>query len=1713
VFSDGVKGFIKPKWFIVSFLVVAIGIIELLLINRYPQNELLQNFWILRIADWISLAIIVPILIIIAIWISFRGVLREIRQLCWETFPPVLIIWIQEFWSFWHRLAQLIAYQCGGRFIYVLLFIIAVGLFTLGQGILVPLTTTVTTNVSATYDFTNNTVQLPLTQSQNGSTIATLVSSTVNTTYNFNNTTAQFLVTQSQNGSTIATLVSSDANTTSNVTNITAQFLVTQSQSGNAIASLVTSVLSFDGLLKILLFYSLLLIVYWIWKYRSVLVIEDFDDFISALNEYQGKGIAQLLLVELDRINQLYSDVYEQRPIATSVGEARQISAVLKVDDPGTGLSQAVAASSTVSIGSITFPLGLFVSLFNTLGRGPRIRGSIRKGEGDSLLLLASSSGFHYDFGWKVSSIITAENRRLLFPEEGDKECPAKAEDDTPKSGKDTIEKIPKILLIQTDLKTYKTPEPDKTKTPEPDKTGKDSGLSLEKMVHELACMIMTDIPAPGSIKWEATMLFNRGLMKYRECLRTPKDQTSNFKQAEEYFQKALVYDNKFTTAWYNLGVVYSELGMKIAAEKAFARVIELDQNKPEAYYGRALTRYMRYHWRLIDTEDGTGSRPTIEEYKNEVIRYCDQAEALLRHVDRPFERTSYWLHGGIFPEDYLHLLAQCYHLKGMACLDMAELKGFEVAAQEMILKEAVNQVTTPTQKLKEKIIAIATITPKLERAVTNDITTPTPKFEKVIDALTTLKLEFKRVVKDSTSLTPELTNAVNVVSTLIPRLKEAENKAVQARQKELIILKEAFLNFNLATAAAWKNYYRSDRYGTDANHYKKRYSEEVCRFLTTCLSDLGWAYITFITPFRTFFSGAKKNWEIWNYPDIPDIAYILCAAIDLNPKLNSDTVCAELHARLGIWNIIRGEYRKAWNEFQTAVQISPHVMKYHMFCIFAGSVLKKYPKYQDLCSNLDLGLEYAIDAYKNQANQRDAQWRSLDELHILLKKPLENELCISEINDKFFQLFDDIRQFCKKCYSLEQLLDFYTVDYTGNSYDRMVESSFLVLTSYYDQKFNGKRPSYVNTLPVKYESIQQWMQGQTCYLEGRWRYYQADYGRWLNEDKQIEKLFLPIPFSLLLWKYGSRLSLIEGYKNVECYNFSGMLFKKSRECFIKSLAYFNDLPKEREKIYPRIALIQTVCCEHDYPNAFYTSAVAHALNPIGNYEHVIQGLQAIDIDDNQQAINFFSEALHRAYDLPDFSQYLMNQYYRKLALAHFKHASESDNEQLRQKHFTQILNTLDEAMQKFRFCYQQCLCDEECDTAKVSMDSCPYGNPWNMLDYSCYPELMPACTYYPEINVQFCNNISLKRHQATEYLHRIMSIHNIKGYYLDIMGCYDEAIREFTIVNSFYQPPYYQSFSGCDECTKPDQGSSQNSDKKTIKWPWFREFLLSLCNLASVYYNKLDYCQTLSYIRQIRSYKQKLGENFDDEPYWVRGWMHASPYEILVLADLWELKINLDAGKDCLNTDMMKKRVKGICENLDKMKKIKYPPFNCDRAIWKDLESTLMQKTAELYVILGRMNLKHLDGCPCLIPNEIMGSADNEPVYLFSRKLGYLDFQSIDRTYSPDINTTAFRCFDKAFRCGADARMYLDILRELSDVISKDPEKKPDLKELKAHAEKYFESFKKLPDAGKYKTFTEEYSKIIEAWKKPKEPEPDKKYLLLSEQLSLLLKSIQEKK
>lgn len=321
--------------------------------------------------------------------------------------------------------------------------------------------------------------------------------------------------------------------------------------------------------LKILSVYALLMLLWWAWQIaQKRVVIEGFLDYTGDQPKSVSRGVSTLLKVEFDRLRELYRVVDEQREIPTAVLVDKPLTATFKAEDISEFFKSAVSVESKFSLGPLEIPVGTFLALIGRLLQGPRIIGSLHKDK-DRLILTAQMIDSKESYSWRV---------------------------DNP---------IPLVQSIDQETR------------------------SLADMITELACRMLTDLVV-RSVRWRATWTFSEGLREYRDSLRTPKNRILKLMRAERRFIETLAEDETFYLAYYNLGVVYTELEQLDAAAIAFNTAIEQYPNQWEAYYALAF-----YALKL-------------EKYKD-VIQLCDRIIAL-----KPDNVKAYDM-------------AKAYNLKGVA--------------------------------------------------------------------------------------------------------------------------------------------------------------------------------------------------------------------------------------------------------------------------------------------------------------------------------------------------------------------------------------------------------------------------------------------------------------------------------------------------------------------------------------------------------------------------------------------------------------------------------------------------------------------------------------------------------------------------------------------------------------------------------------------------------------------------------------------------------------------------------------------------------------------------------------------------------------------------------------------------------------------------------------------------------------------------------------
>jgi tetratricopeptide (TPR) repeat protein len=115
---------------------------------------------------------------------------------------------------------------------------------------------------------------------------------------------------------------------------------------------------------------------------------------------------------------------------------------------------------------------------------------------------------------------------------------------------------------------------------------------SVRELVNELAARIFTDVGLRRSTSWQATRHLVEAVSKYRSALHAKGTRRLDLLYAERELLAAIDEDAKLFEAYYDLGVVYTELGQRASARSAFETAMAIDPTRWEPHYAVAQTGY-----------------------------------------------------------------------------------------------------------------------------------------------------------------------------------------------------------------------------------------------------------------------------------------------------------------------------------------------------------------------------------------------------------------------------------------------------------------------------------------------------------------------------------------------------------------------------------------------------------------------------------------------------------------------------------------------------------------------------------------------------------------------------------------------------------------------------------------------------------------------------------------------------------------------------------------------------------------------------------------------------------------------------------------------------------------------------------------------------------------------------------------------------------------
>lgn len=343
--------------------------------------------------------------------------------------------------------------------------------------------------------------------------------------------------------------------------------------------------------------------VRWISNARERVVVEGFVDFTKD-NATAVSGLSTLLVTELGRLRELYHQIDDLSvPTAVGVeqhggfGRGKEAAGFLTVsaDDVTNVLEGAIASDARIEMGPAKIPIGPVLAFFNRLTRGPRVTGSVH---------LTEAGG---------GPTLTAQ------------------------------------LVGKESSGTWRVDQPREPESPEQRKA------FLDTMVRGLACRMFTQLTLRGAVRWQAVKAFNEYLRLYGDSRRTPRDRACFLKQAQRKLLEAVAEDERFDLAYYNLGVIYTQLAQterlaeqqsddatfcanfkrptldaarREAARVAFLRAAAKNPDRWEAYYAQAVTRFSQIEPDVEIDETLEADDPRRSDL-HAVIALCEQTLAV----------------------------------------------------------------------------------------------------------------------------------------------------------------------------------------------------------------------------------------------------------------------------------------------------------------------------------------------------------------------------------------------------------------------------------------------------------------------------------------------------------------------------------------------------------------------------------------------------------------------------------------------------------------------------------------------------------------------------------------------------------------------------------------------------------------------------------------------------------------------------------------------------------------------------------------------------------------------------------------------------------------------------------------------------------------------------------------------------------------------------
>jgi hypothetical protein len=321
----------------------------------------------------------------------------------------------------------------------------------------------------------------------------------------------------------------------------------------NSIQTL-NAILSVQGFLYFIVLCVLISLLYYLLKTKETYIV--FYDFVdmslaetatdAAIPGKKTGHYSDLLQAELNDIVAMYKDVnkegWEKSRRETHVVKKRPFPPIALLQGlKGIEDSETILKNQSVTVGSITIPIGAIIAFLSEKLNGARLSGMYGYLGNDFVL---------------SATLTDPKNKRRISW--------AVHPDDMMEIGETIFKKDLSLEYPDTEL-----------------------------MIKILACKMFTELTGDeGSRRWEATFFFNEGLKSYRSAIPASGKKNELLTKACKNFSAALDFDGNYEKLHYNLGKCYEEL-----SHHPSNKLLEEDYtNKATAEYKKDLENQPR-HW------------------------------------------------------------------------------------------------------------------------------------------------------------------------------------------------------------------------------------------------------------------------------------------------------------------------------------------------------------------------------------------------------------------------------------------------------------------------------------------------------------------------------------------------------------------------------------------------------------------------------------------------------------------------------------------------------------------------------------------------------------------------------------------------------------------------------------------------------------------------------------------------------------------------------------------------------------------------------------------------------------------------------------------------------------------------------------------------------------------------------------------------------------